>query len=743
MRSATRLSLWLAAFLLSQAAFSQTNRIRYNHQDLFLSGANLAWLSFANDLGRGFTDSLTFGDILLQVHDHGGNAIRWWLHTNGTVTPQFNDAGLVIGPGASTIQDLKKALDIAWEREIGVDLCLWSFDMMKSSNSQIVKDRNRKLLEDTTYTRAYINNCLIPMVDSLKGHPAIIAWEIFNEPEGMSLDGVEFGWGDVDDVPMSAIQRFINLCAGAIHRTDTAALVTNGSWSFLALSDVAPLASLAKASPELSKLSASQKEEITAWFNRKYRLTLSSDEVVSYLQRLSRIAGYNYYSDSRLIAAGDDPDGTLDFYSVHYYSSILLDYYSTISPFHHPAADWHLDKPIVVAEFALSDIRHGVSRGTHYEQLYQNGYAGALAWSWTDVAFSSHEDMLAAMQGLWDNHQGDVDVNGIGGDWPTVTIITPKNDSLFTSGAEVTIEAEATVPDSGHVALVEFFANGTLKIGERTTPPFSITWTSVPPGAYTLTAVATGNLGHRRTSPRVRIQVGTPAMTRLEAEAALRQGDMSNMDTKNSPAASRGAYLDIRTNDPNTTITWTFTNVAPAGSYYIAFGYELAYASPKTQFINVNGTRVTALQFDGPMYVWLEKGLTVNLSQGSNTIQMQMYWGWMYLDYLAVPTSVLTSVEAPLAQLPRIFSLEQNYPNPFNPSTAIGYQLPAKSFVTLKVFDVLGRNAATIVNEEQPPGTHAARWDASTLPSGVYFYRLEAKSMTQSYVKTMKMILLK
>jgi hypothetical protein len=738
MRSATRLSLWLAAFLLSQAAFSQTNRIRYNHQDLYLSGANLAWLSFANDLGRGFADSATFGDILLQMHDHGGNAIRWWLHTNGTVTPEFNVSGLVIGPGASTIQDLKKALDMAWQREIGVDLCLWSFDMLRSSNDTTVLNRNRLMLTDTNYTRAYINNCLIPMVNSLKHHPAIIAWEIFNEPEGMSN---EFGWSDIQHVPMSAIQRFVNLCAAAIHRTDSAALVTNGTWSFKALTDVSE-AVLSKVAPASSPLTSAELQRAAALLKQKYRLSLTTDEIILHLQRVAALPNHNYYADSLLIGAGGDPEGFLDFFSVHYYAGINPSNPGSVSPFRHPVTAWQLDKPVIVAEFAMQDTSM-VPKAYQYETLYQYGYAGALPWSWTDVNFSSHDDMLAGMQWMWDHHRPDVDLLGIGGDWPTVTIITPKNDSLFTSGAEVTIEAEATVPDSGHVALVEFFANGTLKIGERTTPPFSITWTSVPPGAYTLTAVATGNLGHRRTSPRVRIQVGTPAMTRLEAEAALRQGDMSNMDTKNSPAASRGAYLDIRTNDPNTTITWTFTNMAPASSYYIAFGYELAYASPKTQFINVNGTRVTALQFDGPMYVWLEKGLTVNLSQGSNTIQMQMYWGWMYLDYLAVPTSVLTSVEAPLAQLPRIFSLEQNYPNPFNPSTAIGYQLPAKSFVTLKVFDVLGRNAATIVNEEQPPGTHTARWDASTLPSGVYFYRLEAKSMTQSYVKTMKMILLK
>ena len=138
----------------------------------------------------------------------------------------------VTGPGAHTIADMRKVLDMAWQREVGLDLCLWSFDMLAPTNDSLVLAQNLKLLTDTNYTRAYINNCLIPMVDSLKGHPAIAAWEIFNEPEGMSNP---FHYGGINTVSMAVIQRFVNLCAGAIHRADPNALVTNGCWSFQAL----------------------------------------------------------------------------------------------------------------------------------------------------------------------------------------------------------------------------------------------------------------------------------------------------------------------------------------------------------------------------------------------------------------------------------------------------------------------------------------------------------------------------
>ena len=89
--------------------------------------------------------------------------------------------------------------------------------------------------------------------------------------------------------------------------------------------------------------------------------------------------------------------------------------------------------------------------------------------------------------------------------------------------------------------------------------------------------------------------------------------------------------------------------------------------------------------------------------------------------------------------LPTQFVLYQNYPNPFNPTTAISYQLAANGYVTLKVFDVLGREVARLVNEQQPAGTHDVRWDASGMPSGMYLYRITAGN----FVSARKMVLTK
>ena len=90
--------------------------------------------------------------------------------------------------------------------------------------------------------------------------------------------------------------------------------------------------------------------------------------------------------------------------------------------------------------------------------------------------------------------------------------------------------------------------------------------------------------------------------------------------------------------------------------------------------------------------------------------------------------------------IPEKFVLEQNYPNPFNPSTSIRYSISKTSIVSLKVYDVLGREVATLVNEEKQPGAYEVNFDASGFSSGIYFYRLRAGG---NYSATQKMVLLK
>jgi hypothetical protein len=107
-----------------------------------------------------------------------------------------------------------------------------------------------------------------------------------------------------------------------------------------------------------------------------------------------------------------------------------------------------------------------------------------------------------------------------------------------------------------------------------------------------------------------------------------------------------------------------------------------------------------------------------------------------YLDLNKGPDGIFTS---PVGNLPYKFALEQNYPNPFNPTTTISYNVPTASDVKIAVFDVLGQEITTLVNEQKMPGTYQASFDASNLTSGVYFYQMQAGSFSE----TRKMMLVR
>jgi hypothetical protein len=89
--------------------------------------------------------------------------------------------------------------------------------------------------------------------------------------------------------------------------------------------------------------------------------------------------------------------------------------------------------------------------------------------------------------------------------------------------------------------------------------------------------------------------------------------------------------------------------------------------------------------------------------------------------------------------IPNEFTISQNYPNPFNPTTTIKYNIKEITMVVLKVFDILGREVVTLVNEEKPAGSYEIVFNAANLPSGIYFYRLQAGD----YIETKKMVLMK
>jgi hypothetical protein len=102
-------------------------------------------------------------------------------------------------------------------------------------------------------------------------------------------------------------------------------------------------------------------------------------------------------------------------------------------------------------------------------------------------------------------------------------------------------------------------------------------------------------------------------------------------------------------------------------------------------------------------------------------------------------TEIVTEVKNNTNLSPNRYLLSQNYPNPFNPTTTINFSIPKSSFVTIKVYDVLGREVKTLVSRELSAGNYKQQWNANRMPSGIYFYRLQSGSFTE----TKKLILLK
>jgi hypothetical protein len=140
------------------------------------------------------------------------------------------------------------------------------------------------------------------------------------------------------------------------------------------------------------------------------------------------------------------------------------------------------------------------------------------------------------------------------------------------------------------------------------------------------------------------------------------------------------------------------------------------------------------------------QGMDLNITYANNVIRVMTHGNGGYERKLLSQLLTGLELDPPVVSS---FKLEQNYPNPFNPSTTISWQLPVDAFVSLKVYDILGNEVASLMNEEKPAGSYevefsakggsASGGDAWNLTSGVYFYQLRAGN----FVETRKMILLK
>lgn len=170
--------------------------------------------------------------------------------------------------------------------------------------------------------------------------------------------------------------------------------------------------------------------------------------------------------------------------------------------------------------------------------------------------------------------------------------------------------------------------------------------------------------------------------------------------------------------------------------------------SPEVKSLAVNSKGyLFAGTWYGGVFISTDKGNDwTAFNSGLNCLYVQHVGidldGYLYagtLGHGVFRTSQSTPVNSQLENTPGNYNLMQNFPNPFNPTTVISYQLPTLSHVTLKIYDILGREVATLVDESQIAGTHEVVFNGKDLPSGVYFYKLTAGALAQMK----KMVLIK
>ena len=327
----------VSAFAAPGLTVSGTD-LMYNGKKIFFSGTNLAWSDYNSDVGDSPLNENAWRKAVEGTRAAGGNAIRWWLFNNMSQSPEIDQSThLVSGLKANTIANMKKALDIAEEYGVMVSMCLFSHNLMEPNQWGLYSEKlditaNEKLFEDEG-TTAFITNVLNPVVKAIGNHKALMTWEVFNEPEGMT----SVGW-TTKKLDKAVLQKFTNKIAAAIHTAKPELLVSTGSVNI----------------------------QYQSWWN-----------------------------DSELIAAGGEANGTLDFFQTHYYPYYQNDAVSPfVNAAAQMATTYKYDnKPMIIGEFPASGWKGGtytasmaaktqISTEECYRKAFDGGYAGALAWQY-------------------------------------------------------------------------------------------------------------------------------------------------------------------------------------------------------------------------------------------------------------------------------------------------------------------------------------------------------------------------
>ncbi|XP_045603003.1 mannan endo-1,4-beta-mannosidase [Procambarus clarkii] len=330
----------------------------YGDEKVYLNGCNIAWHNYAYDFGNGVYDG-TLETWVQEIGSAGGNSIRIWVHEEGDNTPNYDDNGFVTACDRTGDfeNDVLSLLDAAQANNVLVDLCMWTGAGMRNQKTE-------DMIYDDAKLDSYIENCLTPLMEKIKGHPALGSYEAMNEPEGLvkvetnsdpcydttNMDYHGAGWAG-NNIPMERLLRFIGRQNQAVHSIDPQTLTTIGS-SQVYQNDVFPVT-------------------------------------------------HNYYSDECLNQAAGGSGAGIDFYQMHTYD--WQGAWITGDPFTVLPSDYNLDKPILIGEFSSA-----CSAGTPLEDLldyaYTEGYTGTWTWHYaaTGDCSETREHQLEGLQYMSD-----------------------------------------------------------------------------------------------------------------------------------------------------------------------------------------------------------------------------------------------------------------------------------------------------------------------------------------------------
>ncbi|MEM9823562.1 MAG: T9SS type A sorting domain-containing protein [Bacteroidota bacterium] len=353
----------LLLLLLSNCTLmAQFNSIRINGNDYFINGVNIPWNTFGWDFGvherwgRGY-DADWFESTFAELESSGVNCARIWIHCDGRANPNFDASGKVIGLDAGMLDEVEDMVVRANNHNLMLIITLWSYDMLEDHRS--IGGRHaglhRELITDPEKTQSYLDHALIPLVQRLRTHCNILAWEIINEPE-WAME-VSHGGTTSQTVSVEEMQYFVGQCISAIR---------NHSDQYITLGTAVPI-------------SNGGGQYTNYWHETAFQqFDFNCAEV------------------------------HLDFYSIHYYDWMGEDY----SPFEKEANYWELGKPILIAETASNNLTSTtlIDPQRQIELSFEQDYAGILFWSYNaNDSFSDWENCKNALNAFRDFNADIVD----------------------------------------------------------------------------------------------------------------------------------------------------------------------------------------------------------------------------------------------------------------------------------------------------------------------------------------------